>query len=159
MEPLGSCKLTELLAEMLEYIPKGTGNTDVFPVFVPPAPPREQCMLSYEDDQLSLTQLAEKADKLWAKHSHNRGTAAAVAEDNHPIMAVRCSSSNSGRPNSSRGRGQRFQRCRSSHGPAQQPATAVAGLDRWACSTTGLCFYFWTFEEQARCEPSCSWGN
>jgi hypothetical protein len=41
-------------------------------------------MLSCEDDQLSLCQLAEKTDKLWAKHSHNRGTAAVVAKDNHP---------------------------------------------------------------------------
>ncbi len=50
--------------------------------------PRELRMMLDEDDSLTPRQLAAKADKLWAKHTHQHGSVAAVADDDHTVAAV-----------------------------------------------------------------------
>ncbi len=159
---LGARKPTELLAEMLQLCPRGLESNMFFLFLFLQCLLRELRVLLDENTQLTPRQLAVKADKLWAKHSHQHGTVAAVAEDEHSIAAVQHSSSGHGTSGSCCGRGQRLQQGCGGRCPAQA-AGAAADQDtpsRLARSTTGLCFFHWTFGEQAhKCEPPCTWGN
>jgi hypothetical protein len=161
LEPLGARKPTELLAEMLELCPRGQESNMFFLFLFLQRLPRELRVLLDEDDQLTPRQLAAKADKLWAKHSHQHGSVAAVTEDDNTIAAVQHSSSARGRSGGNRGRGQRLQRGRGGRRPAQTATAADQDTpSRLARSTTGLCFFHWTFGDQAhKCESPCTWGN
>jgi hypothetical protein len=161
LEPLGGRKPTELLAEMLELCPRGQESNMFFLFLFLQRLPRELRMMLDEDDSLTPRQLAAKADKLWAKHTHQHGSVAAVADDDHTVAAVQPSRSRGG---GFRGRGQRPQRSRGGRRAAPSavatPASEPETPSRVARSATGLCFYHWTFGEQAhKCEPPCSWGN
>jgi hypothetical protein len=151
LEPLGGRKPTELLAEMMELCPRGQESNMFFLFLFLQRLPRELRMMLDEDDQMTPRQLAAKADKLWAKHSHQHGNVAAVsAVEGDTIAAVH--SSSRGRPGNFRGRGgQRYQRGRGGRrsaptGAAAAATAAAAGADpetpsRLARSTTGLCHY------------------
>jgi hypothetical protein len=159
MEPLGGRKPTELLSEMLEICPRGQESNMFFMFLFLQRLPRELRVLLDEDDTLTPRQLAAKADKLWVKHSHQHGTVtAAVAEEDHPVAAVHPGRSRGG---ATRGRGQRVQRGRGGRRPAAASAASEPDTpSRVARSATGLCFYHWTYGEQAhKCESPCSWGN
>jgi hypothetical protein len=162
LEPLGARKPSELLGEMLELCPRGQEDNMFFLFLFLQRLPREIRVLLDDENQLSARDMAVKADRLWAKHSHQHGSVAAVAtEEENQVAAVQPPSF---RSRGGRGRGGRFQRGKQARrgqataaGAGVPPADAPASVAR---SSTGLCYYHWTYGDKAHsCESPCSWGN
>ncbi len=109
-----------------------------------------------EDDHQEVHQLATKADKLWAIHSHRlHGTVAAAVGPAADLNAVRGSFAKRGGQQRGKGRG-----C-SSQPAVAASSTASPSLASLARSSSGLCFYHWQFGDKAsKCDAPCSWqGN
>jgi hypothetical protein len=71
--PLGGKKPTELLAEMMEMCPRvHEYNIFFLFLFLQRLPGKSRIML-FKDDQMIRKELMAKADKLWAKNSHQHG--------------------------------------------------------------------------------------
>jgi hypothetical protein len=160
MEALGGRKPSELLAQMLELCPRGEEKNPFFIFLFLQRLPRELRVLLGDKALEEPRDLADKADKLWALHSHQHGVVAAieVEEEESPVAAVR-------QPTQyQRGRGgKRGGRGRGRGGAAQggqaavEPNQAPAALARMS---TGLCHFHWTYGEKAqKCEAPCNWGN
>jgi hypothetical protein len=163
MEALGGRKPSELLAQMLELCPRGEEKNPFFIFLFLQRLPRELRVLLGDEALEEPRDLADKADKLWALHSHQHGVVAAVEaeEEEAPVAAVKPYRARGGkkggrgrgRPGGGGGNGS------SSHQNAEPvtPNQAPAALARMS---TGLCHFHWTYGEKAqKCEAPCNWGN
>jgi hypothetical protein len=152
MEALGGRKLSELLAQMLELCPRGEEKNPFFIFLFLQRLPRELRVLLGDEALEEPRDLADKADKLWALHSHQHRVVAAieVEEEESPVAAVRQPTKRGRR---GRGRGGAAQGGQAPVETNQAPA-ALARM------STGLCHFHWTYGEKAqKCETPCNWGN
>jgi hypothetical protein len=85
LPPLGNCKPSVMLVEMLEYCPVGESTTTVFAYLFLQQLPREICVLLSKDDPADMRAIADKADRIIAKihvpQGHNACTAVASDDD------------------------------------------------------------------------------
>ena len=113
--------------------------------------------------------LAACADRLWSVHSSQHGTiAAATASEERLVAAVSSAAATKGK-SSHRGKGRGASRAPCGTTAASTVTSAASTLSTraqlpapsdLARSSTGLCFYHWTFGEKARsCNAPCTWGN
>jgi hypothetical protein len=68
LPPLGDCKPSVMLAEMLEFCPAGESSTAVFAFLFLQRLPREIWVLLSQDDPANMRGIAAKADRLIAMH-------------------------------------------------------------------------------------------
>jgi hypothetical protein len=161
MEALGGRKPSELLAQILELCPRGDEKNPFFIFLFLQRLPRELRVLLGEEALEEPRDLADKADKLWALHSHQHRVVAAIEieEEESPVAAVKQAAqyqrSRGGKRGGrgGRGRGGAAQGSQAAVEPNQAPA-ALARM------STGLCHFHWTYGERAqKCEAPCNWGN
>jgi hypothetical protein len=154
LEPLGGRKPSQLLNQMIQYCPDGK-EKDVFFhfLFLQRLPLSLRAMLG-EVEPGDPRALAARADKLLALNPLPLSPIAVVEESAETVAAV---SSTRGGFKNKRGRGQAATRGGSAP-KVNKEGTSPASLAR---SSSGLCFYHWTFGEKAtKCEALCSWqGN
>jgi hypothetical protein len=149
---------------MLEPCPQGEEKNTFFLFLFQQRLPRELRVLLGDEALKEPRDLADKADKLWALHSHQHGVVAAVEaeEEDAPVAAVKLA----GQPYRARG-GKKGGRGRGSGGGKGSgsyqnaelvtPNQAPAALARMS---TGLCHFHWTYGEKAqKCEAPCYWEN
>jgi hypothetical protein len=159
LELLGSRKPSELLGEMLELCLRGQEDNMFFLFLFLQRLPREIRVLLDEEDQLSPRDMAVKADHFLAKHSHQHGSVAAVAvEEENQVVPVQPLSfqGRGGRGQGGRAQGGKHARCgkAATAGAGVPHADAPASVSR---SSTGLCYYHWTYGNKAySCEAPFS---
>jgi uncharacterized membrane protein YgcG len=164
MESLGGRKPSELLAQMLELCPRGEERNPFFIFLFLQRLPRELRVLLGDEALEEPRDLAEKADKLWALHSHQHGVVAAVEgeEEEAPVAAVKPQPyRHRGGKKGGRGRGRGGGGGGASSGQQNaEPVTPNQAPAALARMSTGLCHFHWTYGEKAqRCEAPCNWGN
>jgi hypothetical protein len=166
MEALGGRKPSELLAQMLELCPRGEEKNPFFLFLFLQRLPRELRVLLGDEALEEPRDLADKADKLWALHSHQHGVIAAVEaeEDDAPVAAVKPAGQSyrgRGGRKGGRGRGRGGGGGTGSGGSHNaEPVTPNQAPAALARMSTGLCHFHWTYGEKAqKCEAPCNWGN
>jgi hypothetical protein len=167
MEPLGGRKPSELMAHMLELCPRGQEKNEFFLFLFLQRLPRELWVL-LGDDFAEPRDLAARADRLWAMHSHDHALIATLQGEEPSAAPVAAVQGGGQRPQAARGRGT-AQRSRGSRGSgngggggqrAANPAAFANAPGTLARFATGLCHFHWTYGNKAtKCESPCSWGN
>lgn len=177
LDDLGSRRPMDLLAEMLELVEPGEEKTKLFAMlFLRRLPAQVRGHLS-EDDHTNLQALAEKADRVTAFVARQAGQAqlnvAAVssedpdAAEEFSVAAVGGRGGRGGRNFKGRQRGgkqfvkrgpQQQQSVQQQQQSSQPPVDEAPG--DVARSTTGLCFYHFTYGSRARsCRAPCVWSG
>ena len=147
MGSLGDRKPSQLLAEMLELCPREEHGSKLFAVLFLQRMLREIRVLLAHDDHSNLRVLAVKADQLLAFHKlqlrESPVASAACEEEADTVAALRFGGKNG-----------------KQHGGNRKKDCQPPPLDL-AQQASGLCFYHWSFGENARnCRSPCSWqGN
>ena len=162
MEPLGSRKPSELLADMLELCPIDQQNNIFFSVLFLQRLPRDIRVLLTHEDHTDLRRLAAHADRLVAYGGRTDTVAAAVdAAQEDTVAAVKNFKQKNN--NSRNNQQQRSQQPppvppRAQGGQKTQKVTPPAAV---AQQSAGLCYYHWSFGERANsCRAPCTWqGN
>lgn len=155
MPDMGARKPSQLLTSMLEFCPAGQEQQIFFHFMFLQRLPSSLRTLLGEVEHGDPRALAARADRLWACHSKQHQTVAAVqeqAEEAEPVAAVR----------------QGFQAAKKQAGKQKPPVksggggkSAVAPTDL-ARASSGLCWAHWRFGDKANvCKSPCSWqgGN
>ena len=159
MEPLGSRKPSELLADMLEMCPVDQQSNIFFAVLFLQRLPKDIRVLLTHEDHTDLRRLAAHADRLVAFGGRTDTVAAAVESSQEELVAAI-----PGRNKQQRGSKQFKKqppplppRPQSNSGKEKYP-TAPATLAR---DSAGLCYYHWSYGDKANnCSAPCSWqGN
>ena len=158
---LGSQKPSELLAAILKLCPRGQ-ESSVFLTFIfLHRLPRELRVLLSEVDHADRRGLAEKADHLWSHNTQGHQTAAvaAVLTEEENINAVRRVP-----PRAAGARGGVLRGGKGGAKPGYKPGAkatvAMSTADQSAMQASGLCWYHWSFAENAKaCKEPCSWSG
>jgi hypothetical protein len=166
---MGSRKPSQLLSAMLQNCPRGEERNVFFHFMFLQRLPASLRSLLGEVDHGDPRALAARADRLWSVHSSQHGTVAAATASGENLVAA-VSSAASGRGKSGhRGKGRGASRPPRGTTAASNGTSAASTLSTraqspapsdLARSSTGLCFYHWSFGEKARsCNAPCTWGN
>ncbi len=159
LPPLGDCKPSVMLAEMLEYCPAGESTPAVFAFLYLQRLPREIRVLLSEDAPANMRAIAEKADRLIAMHipqSHDNCAAVAaddVYEDPEVVAALQ---------------GARSRKDKTPKWPQQQLTQQKElgrrinlpkkGQEQARPLRSSMCHYHAKFGEQAKhCQEGCAW--
>jgi hypothetical protein len=102
MEPLGGRKPSELMAHMLELCPRGQEKNEFFLFLFLQRLPRELRVL-LGDDFAEPWDLAARADRLWAMHSHDHALIATLQGEEPSVAPVAAVQSGGQRPQAARG--------------------------------------------------------
>ena len=141
-DPLGARKPSEMLAAMMEFVPKGDEKSTFLAYFFLQRLPAEVRVLLSEDDHTDLRTLAARADRLMA---HSTTSVGGV------VAAVKPAYTHQQQSNQHKKKGGKAKTSTA----AAMPPTAVAQV------AVGMCWYHWKHGENAqKCEKPCSWvGN
>ena len=160
MEPLGSRKPSELLADMWELCPANQHENIFFAMLFLQRLPRDIRELLTHKDHGDLRRLAAKADQLVAFGGRTDTVAAATAAaDPHDSLVVTLPS---------KGKHNQHQHNNKQHKKIPPPVPPQPGKEKYltasatlARGSAGLCYYHWSFGDQANnCTAPCSWqGN
>jgi hypothetical protein len=161
IKPLNGQQPSALLADLMQLCPAAERGTELFRFAFIHRLPRELRIILAQDEDSTLDELAEKADRMMSHHSSPFSTVAAIDEEPAAVAAV---SSTRGR--SSRGgrigRGGRQQ----SRGGSRQQAGQQAGQPANQATMleypegNPLCFYHWSYGATARkCNSPCIWSG
>ena len=160
MEPLGSRKPSELLADMWEVCPADKHNSKFFAaLFLQRLPSNIRVLLTH-DDHSNLRLLAAKADHLVAFGGQS-DTVAATEEVQQEDLVAALPSKNKHQRGGKQNKRQPPPlppRPQSNNSSKEKHPTALATLAR---DSAGLCYYHWSYGEKANnCSAPCSWqGN
>ena len=158
MEPLGSRKPSELLANMWEVCPTDEHNSKFFAaLFLQRLPSHIRVLLTHEN-HADLRLLAAKADRLVAFGGHSSTVAAAVETPQEDLIAAIPAKARQQRG------GKQYKKQppplppRPQSNSKEKYPTAPATLAR---DSAGLCYYHWSYGDKAtNCSAPCSWqGN
>ena len=158
MEPLGSRKPSELLADMWEVCPADEHNSKFFAaLFLQRLPSHIRVLLTHEN-HADLRLLAAKADRLVAFGGHSSTVAAAVETPQEDLIAAIPAKARQQRG------GKQYKKQppplppRPQSNSKEKYPTAPATLAR---DSAGLCYYHWSYGDKANnCSAPCSWqGN
>ena len=158
MEPLGSRKPSELLADMWEVYPANEHNSKFFAaLFLQRLPSHIRVLLTHKN-HADLRLLAAKADRLVAFGGHSSTVAAAVETPQEDLIAAIPAKARQQRG------GKQYKKQppplppRPQSNSKEKYPTAPATLAR---DSAGLCYYHWSYGDKANnCSAPCSWqGN
>ena len=158
MEPLGSRKPSELLADMWEVCPADKHNSKFFAaLFLQRLPSHIRVLLTHEN-HADLRLLAAKADRLVAFGGHSSTAAAAVKTPQEDLITAIPAKARQQRG------GKQYKKQppplppRPQSNSKEKYPTAPATLAR---DSAGLCYYHWSYGDKANnCSAPCSWqGN
>ena len=158
MEPLGSRKPSELLADMLELCPIDQQNNIFFSVLFLQRLPRDIRVLLTHEDHTDLRRLAAHADSLVAYGGRTDTVAANVdAAQEDTVTAVK----NFKQKNTNNRNNQQQPPLLLPRAQSSQKTQKVTPPATVAQQSAGLCYYHWSFGEKAHsCRATCTWqGN
>jgi hypothetical protein len=161
IKPLNGQQPSALLADLLQLCPPAERATELFRFNFLHRLPRELRIILSQDEDSTLDELAERADRMMS-HMGSQAFCTVAAVDEEPAAVAAVAS----RGRSSRGgRGGRGGRQRSRGGASQQ-ATQQAGQQASQVTMleypdgNALCFYHWSYgAKAAKCNSPCAWSG
>ena len=159
LPPLGSQKPSELLASIMKLCPRGTESSVYLTFIFLHRLPRELRVLLSEVDHADRRALAEKADHLWSHNTQGHHAVAAVLADEDNVNAVRrvpprAAGARGGVPSGGKGG------AKTGKNLGGRATVAMSAADQAAMQASGLCWYHWSYAENAKsCREPCSWSG